>query len=67
MSLTEGGAFGRQPPEYAVYRAAKALNCTPWDLVDRDDFWLEFALEFEAAEHEAQAIIDKRTGSKGRR
>jgi hypothetical protein len=55
------------PPEYYVYRAAKALNCKPWEIEGRDDFWAEFALEFEAAEHEAQRIQQKQASRKRNR
>jgi hypothetical protein len=36
-------------------------------LQDRDDWWQEFALEFDAAEREAQAILDKQAKRKRKR
>jgi hypothetical protein len=61
------GAFGSVPPEYRVYRAARVLNCSPWQLEERDDYWAEFALQFEAAEQEAQHQLQKQANRKRKR
>lgn len=53
---TSGGAFGALPEDYLVYRAARYCNCPPWEIEDRDDYWLEKVLLYASADAEAEQI-----------
>jgi hypothetical protein len=47
------GALGAQPALYKLERAAKWLGVAPWDLLERQSFWLTSALEYAQVEAEA--------------
>lgn len=58
------GQMGAIPDTYLVMRAADRLNCTVWDLLERDDYvyWLNWALTVDAAESDARkgATVERR-------
>jgi len=48
------------PREYRLIRAAKILNCTPWELEDQDITWLDWAFIAENADAlVAKALKDR--------
>jgi len=48
------------PDYYALFVAARACNCTPWELVEQSPFWREKALIVQAAENEARKQLEER-------
>ncbi len=46
------------PDYYPLFVAARACNCTPWELLDVPLFWREKALIVQSAENEAREQID---------
>jgi hypothetical protein len=64
--LINDGAFGEIPPEYPLYRAARYMGVAPWELLEREPEWMDWALQFESAEGEARAILAKRPNRKKR-
>jgi len=47
------------PDWYPIIQAAKYLNVSPWELLDRSVWWRDKALIAMAAESQAQEIRDK--------
>jgi len=45
---------------WLLYRASKVLGCPMWELADKPFFWLNFALEMEAADIWARQELEKR-------
>ena len=62
------GINGSLPPEYRLVRAAKILQCTPWELEARGPFdkWADWALICEKADNLVENALVKRAG-KGHR
>lgn len=56
------GYKGKVPDAYLYIRAAKYLNCKPWDLYERDDgeWWARQALIIEGTWEQAQSDLSKR-------
>lgn len=48
--------MGEIPEWYYVIRAARYLGVPPWELMEQPKYWLDWALESESAENEAQGI-----------
>jgi hypothetical protein len=44
------------PEDYLLFRAARWLGVAPWELAEREVFWMVAALDFEAAEHEGMEL-----------
>jgi hypothetical protein len=52
--LVSSGRRGSAPDEFWLYRAAKILGCTPWELENQSVRWRELALMFATAENWAE-------------
>jgi hypothetical protein len=50
---------------YPVLRAAKYLGVAPWDLLEQNPLWVQWALDAETAENKTQE--NQRIRVKGRR
>jgi hypothetical protein len=42
------------PDEYKLFKAAKECNCTPWELLEQPEYWMDWALIIMNAEAIAQ-------------
>jgi hypothetical protein len=54
--------MGSCPDWYLLLRAARYLGVAPWDLSERPQAWMEWALESENAELSAENERAKRGG-----
>jgi hypothetical protein len=49
---------GEPPPEeYLLFKAARYIGCTPWELAKQPIVWMEWALLFESAQNRAHEIM----------
>jgi hypothetical protein len=49
--------MGSLPEWYTLVRAARYLGVAPWELLEQQSAWMDWALMAESAENEAQEIV----------
>ena len=54
------------PEWYPLIRAARYLGVAPWELLEQQSAWMEYALMAESAEREAEAMVARQSREKHR-
>jgi hypothetical protein len=59
--------MGYIPETYRLFRAAKYIGVSPWELSEQSVFWMNHALEYENIENRASAKRQERASKAARR
>jgi hypothetical protein len=59
--------MGYIPETYRLFRAAKYIGVSPWELSEQSVFWMNHALEYENIENKAERKRQERSQKAARR